>query len=102
MNCKKAAAAAVFVLALGGSIGADAATISLPGLSGNPAEQSGAFRTDDYHLTRAYLKSPYLIAHGINENFAGYVNAAIAREKKKFPGRTFQGTCRHHGDHDVE
>lgn len=27
MNCKKAAAAAVFVLALGGSIGADAATI---------------------------------------------------------------------------
>ena len=41
MNWKKAAAAAVFVLALGGSIGADAATISLPGLSGNPAEQSG-------------------------------------------------------------
>ena len=90
MNWKKAAAAAVFVLALGGSIGADAATISLPGLSGNPAEQAGAFRTDDYHLTRAYLKSPYLIAHGINENFAGYVNAAIAREKKiswtNFPG----------------
>lgn len=84
MNWKKAAAAAVFVLALGGSIGADAATISLPGLSGNPAEQSGAFRTDDYHLTRAYLKSPYLIAHGINENFAGYVNAAIAREKRNF------------------
>ena len=43
-----------------------------------------AFRTDDYHLTRAYLKSPYLIAHGINENFAGYVNAAIAREKRNF------------------
>lgn len=55
-----------------------------PGLGTQAKEKSGAFRTDDYHIETTLLQSPWLIAHGNNEEYAGKVNAAIAREKNKF------------------
>ncbi len=55
-----------------------------PGLAVSAREKSGAFRTDDFLSGTATLKSPYLINHGDNAEYAGYVNAAIAREKEDF------------------
>lgn len=55
-----------------------------PGLAVSAREKSGAFRTDDFLSGTATLKSPYLINHGDNAAYAGYVNAAIAREKEDF------------------
>ena len=55
-----------------------------PGLGTQAREKSGAFRTDDYHMESSLLQSPWLIARGNNEVYAGKVNAAIAREKNKF------------------
>lgn len=55
-----------------------------PGLGTRAREKSGAFRTDEYHMGNSLLRSPWLIARGNNEIYAGKVNAAIAREKNKF------------------
>lgn len=55
-----------------------------PGLGTTAREKSGAFRTDDYHIENSQLQSPWLIARGNNEIYAGKVNAAIGREKNKF------------------
>lgn len=70
------------ILLCGSILPADASL--WPGLGTQAKEKSGAFRTDDYHIETTLLRSPWLIAHGNNEEYAGKVNAAIAREKNKF------------------
>lgn len=76
-------AAALFLAGL--LLAGPAAEASLwPGLASKARDKSGAFRTDDFRMDTAELRSPYLIAHGNNGEFAGKVNAAIAREKKDF------------------
>lgn len=67
------------------SLSGEVAEASLwPGLAAKVSEKSGAFRTDDFHQGTITLRSPYLVTHAGNEDFAGRVNAAIAREKDRF------------------
>lgn len=64
------------------SLSGEVAEASLwPGLASKVSEKSGAFRTDDFHQGSITLRSPYLVTHLNNADFAGHVNAAIARER---------------------
>ena len=84
MNYKKAGLAVLtaILISLGGVGSAEASL--WPGLASKVSEKSGAFRTDDFHQGSMTLRSPYLVTHLGNEDFAGRVNAAIAREKDRF------------------
>lgn len=83
MNYKKAGLAVLtaILISLGGVGSAEASL--WPGLASKVSEKSGAFRTDDFHQGPMTLRSPYLVTHLGNEDFAGRVNAAIAREKDR-------------------
>lgn len=84
MNYKKTGLAVLTVILISFS-GMGSAEASLwPGLAAKVSEKSGAFRTDDFHQGTITLRSPYLVTHAGNEDFAGRVNAAIAREKDRF------------------
>ena len=83
MTYKKLGAAMVAALLI--SLSGEVAEASLwPGLASKVSEKSGAFRTDDFHQGSITLRSPYLVTHLNNADFAGRVNAAIAREKDRF------------------
>lgn len=84
MNYKKTGLAVLTAILISFS-GMGSAEASLwPGLAAKVSEKSGAFRTDDFHQGTITLRSPYLVTHAGNEDFAGRVNAAIAREKDRF------------------
>lgn len=84
MNFKKTGIMMLTALVISAG-GAAVAEASLwPGLAAKVSEKSGAFRTDDFHQGTMTFRSPYLVTHLNNEEFAGRVNAAIAREKERF------------------